>query len=215
MSLRRSLYRLLALFVLVASPSMTSCLTLGPVTDVGSVVRASGVGQSVQPSVGSSNRSPFSYGAVLGITNGYDRWGVFAGPSLEYAPLPWLGIRASACYENDIYLFFQHYRVNGALLNADICFRWWHLVASLGANMDYYFAPVAERRIHGWHAYAGATMTSRPGVAITLAAGYVNRVDPHMLGYAVRGWSSVTPTQVFLQDVPRLCILLSATLRRK
>jgi hypothetical protein len=81
--------------------------------------------------------------------------------------------------------------------------------------MDYYFAPVVDRRIHGWHANLGVVMQTRLGADLSVALGYTNRVDPYMLGYAERGWSSVSPMQVLLQNVPELHLLLSLSLQHR
>jgi hypothetical protein len=116
--------------------------------------------------------------------------------------LPWLGIRASACYENDIYLFFRHYRVNGALLSADVCFRWWRLTASLGTNMDYYFAPMVDRRIHGWHVDLGFCVLKTPKFDACVSIGRINRVDPRLYAYALKGYAGLRPAELILTDMP-------------
>jgi hypothetical protein len=167
------------------------------------------VGRTAQPPANSSNRSPFSFGVQLGLTNGYNRWGGFVGPMVEYSPLPWLGIRASACYENDIYLFFKDYRVNGALLSADVCFRWWRLTASLGTNMDYYFAPVVEKRIHGWHAEVGLRALNEAGFSAVFSIGYVNRIDPRYFSLVCAGYSDRAAFGVLLADIPRTYLQLT------
>jgi hypothetical protein len=161
----------------------------------------------------SEHRRTLSLGAVCGTSLSSGGWGFHLGPSVDFSPLDFLGLRATACYVNDNYLFFRQYRVNGACVEAGVEVRYGRTSIELGPNLDYYFAPIVDRSFGGWHAGVGFETLKLPRSSLRVSAGYLNRVNPWSLLAWEFGWPGRTPLQLLLCDMPKAYVELTWTWR--
>jgi len=70
--------------------------------------------------------------------------------------------------------------------------------------MDYYFAPVVDKRIHGWHAELGGWLPALRQCRFSVHAGRMNRVDPFWFAYAENRYSNASPVEVLLTNIPEV-----------
>jgi hypothetical protein len=155
----------------------------------------------------------FLAGIQASASRSFGAGGLQLGLGAAYYPVHWFGVRVSVGFENTPYLFFRDYRVNGMLLSADINVRWRRLSAALGPNMDYCFAPVADRRFFGWHSEAGLAAFRSRDADVLLAVGHVNRINPRTYDWALGGAGPMKLWQVLLDDNPGAYVRLDVGLK--
>ena len=145
--------------------------------------------------------------AQLGGSIGYWRPGALAGLGVQFPLSRAWNLRLSGNYTRDNYLFFPDYGVNGTLVLADVCVQSDRLAAALGTNVDYYFAAVSEKRIHGWHVELGVRAFHAGDKELSIVLGHINCIDPEFWKQVTHG-DRLLPHEVLISNINKQYLLL-------